>query len=174
MPTSQTLAVALAFATIAIGPALSQQPAPAAPPAAPAPAPMAYGAPINFENAKKAMAAAEAEAQRNNWPVAISLVDSGGNLVMFSKIDNTQHGSIRIAHGKARTALDLRRPTKALEDAVAGGGAALRLLAVPDLYPLEGGVLIVQDGKIAGAIGVSGVTSAQDAQVARAGADAVK
>lgn len=118
------------------------------------------------------MAAAEAEAAKNNWPVAIAIVDTAGHLVLFQKQDNTQHASVRIAIGKARTALEFRRPTKALEDVVAGGGAGLRLLAVEDITPLEGGVLIVASGKIVGAIGVSGVTSQQDAQVARAGAEA--
>jgi uncharacterized protein GlcG (DUF336 family) len=130
--------------------------------------------PITLEQAKKAMAAAEGEAQKNNWPVAISIIDSGGHEVLFTKLDNTQHGSIRIAKGKATTAVDLRRPSKAVEDVLAAGGAGLRFLSVPGVMALEGGVLIVSDGKIIGGIGVSGVTSAQDAQVARAGADAAK
>lgn len=139
-----------------------------------APAPPAYGLGISFDVAKKALAAAEAEAKKNNWPVAIAIVDSAGKLAAFSKIDNTQHASVDIAIGKAVTANDLRRPTKALQDVIAQGGGGLRLLAVPGLMPLEGGVLIVVDGKIIGAIGVSGVTSEQDAQVAMAGAAAAK
>lgn len=135
-------------------------------------APPAYGPPITLEAAKKAAAAAEAEAMKNGWPVAIAVVDSGARLVHFQKLDGTQHGSIDIAIGKATTAVNLRRPTKELQDAVAGGGGALRLLALPGVYPLEGGVLILQDGKIIGGVGVSGVTSAQDAQVAQAGAAA--
>ncbi|MBW8267928.1 GlcG/HbpS family heme-binding protein [Caldovatus aquaticus] len=153
-------ATALALA-LAAAPALAQ---PAGPPQ--------YGAPIGLEAARRAMAAAEAEAMRNNWPVAIAIVDSGGHLVMLHRLDSTQIGSIRIAEGKARTALEFRRPTKALEDVVAGGGAGLRLLAVEGLTPLEGGVPIEIGGRIVGAIGVSGVLSAQDAQVARAGAAA--
>ena len=137
-------------------------------------APMPYGAPISLDQAKKAMAAAEAEAKKNNWPVSITIVDSGGNVVMLQKLDNTQHASVAIATGKATTANNFRRPSKALEDVVAGGGAGLRLLRVDGLTPLEGGVPIVIDGKIVGGIGVSGVTSQQDAQVAKAGADAVK
>jgi uncharacterized protein GlcG (DUF336 family) len=141
---------------------------------APAPPP-AYGLGISLDAAKKAMAAAEAEAKKNNWPVAIAIVDSSAKLVAFSKIDNTQHGSVDIAIGKAVTAVNLRRPTKALQDAVGQGGANLRLLAVPGVMPLEGGVLIMgADGKVIGGIGVSGVTSQQDAQVAQAGADAAK
>ena len=135
-------------------------------------APPAYGMPITIEQAKKAMVAAEAEAAKNNWPVAIFIVDSGSNLVMMQRLNNTQLGSIEIARGKAVTANNLRRPTKALEDAVAAGGAGLRLLSVRDVNVLEGGVPIMHDGKIIGAIGVSGVTSAQDAQIARAGAEA--
>lgn len=132
-------------------------------------APLAYGPPISLEQAKKAMAAAEAEATKNNWPVAISIVDSSGYVVMMQRLPNTQIASIEIAHGKATSANNFRRPTKALEDAVAGGGNGLRLLALKNVTPLEGGELILQDGKIIGAIGVSGVMSSQDAQVARAG-----
>ena len=144
----------------------------ASPLAAQAPPP--YGMPIGFDAAKKAMAAAEAEAKKNNWPVAIAIVDIAGKLAAFSKMDNTQHGSVDIAIGKANTANNLKRPTKALQDLIAQGGGNLRLLAVPGVLPLEGGVPIVVDGKIVGAIGVSGVTSAQDAEVAMAGAAAAK
>src|SRR5262249_11970153 len=125
--------------------------------------------------AKKAMAAAEAEAKKNNWPVVIVILDSGGHLVMMQRLDNTQFGSIEIARQKAYTAVALRRPTKALQDGIAQGGANLRLLKLPDgLSVLEGGVPVVIDGKLVGAVGVSGVLSQQDAQVATAGADAVK
>ncbi len=144
----------------------------ASPLAAQAPPP--YGMPIGFDAAKKAMAAAEAEAKKNNWPVAIAIVDSAGKLAAFSKIDNTQHGSVDIAIGKAMTAINLKRPTKALQDLIAQGGGNLRLLAVPGVMPLEGGVPIVVDGKMIGAIGVSGVMSNQDAEVAMAGAAAAK
>lgn len=136
--------------------------------------PPPYGPAITFDAAKKALAAAEAEAKKNNWPVAIAIVDSSGNLAAFSKMDNTQHASVDIAIGKAVTANNLKRPTKALQDVIAQGGAGLRLLAVKDITPLEGGVPIVADGKIIGAIGVSGVASNQDADVAMAGAAAAK
>ncbi len=119
------------------------------------------------------MAAAEAEALRNRWGVAIAVVDSGANLVMLHRLDNAQLSSARIAEQKARSAVEFRRPTKALEDAVAGGGAGLRVLTFGACVA-EGGVPIVADGRIIGAIGVSGVASHQDAQVAQAGADAVK
>jgi uncharacterized protein GlcG (DUF336 family) len=136
--------------------------------------PPPYGPAVTFDAAKKALAAAEAEAKKNNWPVAIAIVDSAGQLAAFSKMDNTQHGSVDIAIGKAVTANNLKRPTKALQDAIAQGGAGLRLLAVKDITPLEGGVPIVVDGKIVGSIGVSGVASNQDADVAMAGAAAAK
>lgn len=136
------------------------------------PPPAVYGAPITLAQAQKAMIAAEAEARKNNWGVAIVIVDSGSHMVMMQRLDGTQLASIAIATGKATTANSYRRPTKALEDAIAGGGAGLRTLAIPGVMPLEGGVPIVLDGKIIGAVGVSGVMSSQDAQVARAGAEA--
>jgi glc operon protein GlcG len=172
MTTLQTLAAASAVALLAMLPAAAQQPAP--PPAAAPAAPMPYGPPITMEKAEKAMAAAKAEAQKNNWPVAISIVDSGGHAVMFLRLDNTQIGSIRIAEGKARTAVELRRPTKALQDAISANTAGARFLSVPGVSLLEGGVPIVADGKIIGGIGVSGVMSNQDAEVAMAGANAAK
>jgi len=136
-------------------------------------APPAYGTPINLEQAKKIMAGAEAEAKKNNWPVVIVILDPGGQMVMMQRLDNTQWGSIDIAKEKARSAVALRRPTKALQDAVAQGGANLRLLAI-GYSVLEGGIPIVVDGKIIGSIGVSGVLSNQDAQTAQAGIDALK
>jgi glc operon protein GlcG len=139
----------------------------AAPPSTP------YGAPITINAAKQAMAAAEAEAVKNNWGVAIAIVDSGANLVMLQRLDNAQLSSVRIAEAKARTAAEFRRPTKVFEDAVAGGGVGLRVLTF-GASVAEGGVPIVSGGKVIGAIGVSGVQSHQDAQVAQAGADALK
>ena len=132
-----------------------------------------YGPAITLDDAKRAMSAAELEAAKNAWQVAITILDSGGNLVMFHKMDNTQLASITASEGKARTALTFKRPSKALDDAIAAGGAGLRLLAVKDITPLEGGLPILVDGKIVGAIGVSGALSSQDAQTAKAGADAV-
>ncbi len=139
------------------------------------PAPMLpYGLGISMEVAKKALAAAEAEAMKNNWPVAIAIVDSSAKLAAFSKMDNTQHGSVDIAIAKAVTANNLKRPTKVLQDRIAEGGVNLRLLSAPGITPLEGGVPIIAGGKIIGAIGVSGVLANQDAEVAMAGAAAVK
>jgi len=155
------------------GPALAQQPA--APPAAAAvsTATLPYGPPVTLDQAKRAMAAAELEAMKNSWQVAIAILDSGGNLVMFHKIDNTQLSASEGAEGKARTSLQFKRPSKALDDAIANGGAGMRLLALKDITPLQGGILVEVDGKIVGAIGVSGALSVQDEQVAKAGADAL-
>jgi glc operon protein GlcG len=139
----------------------------AAPPSTP------YGVPISIDAAKKAMAAAEAEATKNNWGVAIAIVDSGANLVMLHRLDNAQLSSVRIAEQKARTAAEFRRPTKVFEDAVAGGGVGLRVLTF-GASVAEGGVPIISGGQVVGAIGVSGVQSHQDAQIAQVGADAVK
>ena len=133
-----------------------------------------YGSPITLDQAKKVMAAAEAEAKRNNWNVAIFIVDSGAHGVMMQRLDGTQLASIRIADGKARTAVEFRRPTKAMEDVIAGGGVGLRYFTVPNVNYMEGGVPILVDGKIVGGIGVSGVDSRDDAQIAQDGADAVK
>jgi glc operon protein GlcG len=132
-----------------------------------------YGSPIDMSAAKKVMAAAEAEATKNNWGVAIAIVDSGANLVMLQRLDNAQLSSVRIAEAKAKTAAEFRRPTKVFEDAVGGGGIGLRVLTF-GASVAEGGVPIVSGGKVVGAIGVSGVQSHQDAQVAQAGADALK
>ena len=154
--------VALLAAAPGMTPALAQTPPPG------------YGPPIGIESARKVMAAAEAEAIKNNWSVVIAIIDSGGHIVMLHRHDDVQLSSIDISQGKARTALMFKRPSKVLDDAISGGGAGLRFLALKDIVPLEGGVPIMLDGKIVGAIGVSGVLSAQDAQIARAGIDALK
>jgi glc operon protein GlcG len=151
-----------AVVVLASVPALAQQ---ATPP---------YGSPITLEQAKKVIAAAEAEAQKNNWPVVITVVDPGGHAVAMHRLDNTQLGSIAVAEDKARSSILYRRPTKAFEDAVASGGIGLRVLALRGASPVDGGVLIFLDGKVVGAVGVSGVTAAQDGQIANAGAAALK
>jgi uncharacterized protein GlcG (DUF336 family) len=137
-------------------------------------APPPYGPPIGIENARKVMTAAEGEAAKNNWAVVISIIDSGGHIVMLHRRDDVQLSSIELSQGKAKTALMFKRPSKVLDDAIAGGGPGLRFLALKDIVPLEGGLPLVIDGKIVGAIGVSGVLSSQDAQVAKSGADALK
>src|SRR6185369_16938141 len=136
--------------------------------------PLPYGPPIGIEGARAVMAAAENEAAKNNWAVVISIIDSGGNIVMLHRHNDVQLSSIEISQGKAKTALMFKRPSKVLDDAISSGGTGLRFLALKDIVPLEGGIPIVIDGKIVGAIGVSGVLSAQDAQIARAGIDALK
>ena len=136
--------------------------------------PPAYGPPITLDQAKKIMAGAEAEAKKNNWAVVITILDSGGNLVMSQRLDGAQFGSVEVAREKAYSAVAFRRPTKVFEDALAQGGANLRLLRLSGANPLDGGWPIVIGGKIAGGIGVSGVTGAQDAQVGKAGVDALK
>jgi glc operon protein GlcG len=128
-----------------------------------------YGSPITLEAAKKIMSAAESEASRNNWPMVIAIVDSTGHLVMLHRMDQAQYGSSKIAPLKAETALDFRRSTKVFEDSIASGGQGVRIVTMPNVLALEGGLPILQDGKVIGAIGVSGMNSGQDAQVARAG-----
>ena len=132
-----------------------------------------YGPPISFELAKKVIAAAEAEAVANNWAVAIVIVDSGGNPVMLHKLDQTQLSSVDLAQAKAETAVSYKCPTKIWQDLLASGGEELRLITMKSIIALEGGIPLIIDGKIIGAIGVSGVFPMQDSQVAAAGADAL-
>jgi glc operon protein GlcG len=136
--------------------------------------PNPYGAPVSLENAKKAAAAAIAEAEKNKWSVAVAIVDPNGTLVYYEKLDNTQIGSAKVAVEKARSSALFKRPTKAFEDALAAGGDGLRTLGLEGAVPLEGGIPLLMDGKIVGAIGVSGAKSSQDAQCAQVGADTLK
>jgi glc operon protein GlcG len=115
------------------------------------------------------MAAAEREALANQWPMAIAIVDSTGHLVLFQRLDQTQLGSMTVSVAKAMTAINFRRPTKVFEEAMAAGGAGWRLATMPGVTALEGGTPIVVNGQVIGAIGVSGMLSTQDAQVAAAG-----
>jgi len=142
-------------------------------PVAPPPPQIPYGAPIGLDVAKKVMAGAEAEAIKNKWNMVIAILDSGGNLVMLERMDGTQLGSIEAAKDKAYSAVLYRRPTKVFQDLVGQGGPNLRLLRLAGASPLEGGIPILIDGKIVGAVGVSGAASEQDAQVAKAGVDAL-
>ena len=156
------------LAVVILSATASAQQAPSPPPTTP------YGAPLGLEAAKKIMSAAEAEAVKNNWTMAIVILDSTGHMVMLHKLDNTQYGSLMAAEDKAHSAINYRRPSKVFEDLVAQGGIGLRSLALRGASPLEGGIPINVDGKIVGAIGVSGGTSVQDGQVAKAGADVAK
>jgi glc operon protein GlcG len=132
-----------------------------------------YGEPISLADAKAIAAAAQARAEREGWPMVIAIVDSGGHLVLLHRLDQAQHGSVAVAEQKARTAVDFRRPTGAFESALAQGGLHLRLLGMSNLTPLEGGLPILRGGKVIGAIGVSGMQSTQDAEVAQAGLEAL-
>jgi glc operon protein GlcG len=133
-----------------------------------------YGPSINLEQARKVIAAAQAEARKSSLPVAVAVFDTAGQLVAFEKMDDTQTGSIEVAQDKGRSAALFRRPTKVLEDVVASGGAGLRYLSLRGGSPIEGGLPIVVGGKIIGAIGVSGGTSTQDGMIAKPGAEALK
>jgi uncharacterized protein GlcG (DUF336 family) len=138
-----------------------------------APAP-AYGTPVGIDMAKKIAAAAVTEARKNNFTMAIAVVDTAGNLVYFEKMDGTQTGSVNVSIEKARSAVLFKRPTKAFQDAVAQGGVGLRMLGLPGAVPVEGGIPLIEAGKIIGAVGASGGTSDQDGQCATAGANVVK
>jgi glc operon protein GlcG len=159
MRTARTLFAALLVTTAISLPALAQIPNP-------------YGAPIGVEAAKKAAQAALAESRKNGWTVAAAVVDAGGALVYFERIDGTQTGSSEVAQAKARSAALFKRPTKAFEDALVGGRQAI--LSLPGAIPLDGGIPIVVGDKIVGALGVSGATSQQDGQCAAAGVAAVE
>jgi len=152
------MAVAASIAVISSS-ALAQQP---------------YGMNVSVDVAKKASAAAVAEARKNNWSTAVAVTDTAGNLVYFERMDNTQAGSINIAIGKARSAAQFKRPTKVFQDLVAKGSEFTYLLGLEGAVVVQGGIPIVQDGKIVGAIGVSGGTGPQDQQVAEAGLAGMK
>jgi glc operon protein GlcG len=161
---------ALALAGVLAMTTHAQNPAPGAAAAPPLP----YGAPIAVEVAKKAAAAALAEAKKNNWFMAIAVVDPSGTLVYYEKMDNTQIGSSQVAIDKAKASAMFKRATKVFQDALAGGGAGLRVLGLQGVTPVEGGVPIIVNNQIIGAIGVSGAASDQDAVCAQAGAAAVR
>lgn len=158
------LSAALLCCTLMAAPAMAQAPPP----------PASYGESLTLEMAKKVLAAAEAEAVRNHWTMAVAVVDVGSNLVLLQRMDQTQLGSVRLAEGKAHTALEFRRPSRFMQDAVTGGGVGDWWLGVPGVVSLEGGVPILVGGKVVGAVGASGGAASQDAQTAQAGADALK
>jgi uncharacterized protein GlcG (DUF336 family) len=136
--------------------------------------PEVYGLSINLDTAKRVAASAITEARKNNWTMAVAIMDTGGHLVYFEKMDGTQTGSVRVAISKGRSAVLFKRPTKAFQDMLAAGGEGLRVLRLEGAVPVEGGLPLLMDGKIVGAIGVSGGTSQQDGVVAKAGADTLK
>lgn len=141
-------------------------------PAPPLLAPPPYGAPISLEAARRVADAAEAFAARQGWPVVIAVFDSTAHLAVLLRRDQANLGAVALAQRKAETAVRFRRATKVYEEMVAGGG--MRLLSVaPDVIAIEGGLPLVLDGVVVGSIGVSGMTSGEDAQVASAGASAL-
>ena len=133
-----------------------------------------YGPSVTLDQAKKAAAAALAEARANSWIMAAAVVDTAGFLVYFEKMDHTQTGSVAVAQAKARSAALFKRSTKVFQDSLASGGDGLRVLALEGAVPVEGGLPLLVVGRVAGAIGLSGGTSAQDGQCAQAGVDALK
>jgi glc operon protein GlcG len=174
-------AVMFGAVLLTAGSAVAQQPATPATPAAPAapanpldvipdkmPFSTPYGAPIGLEKADAALAAAEAEATKRGWVMNMAVVDSGGNLVSFKRMDGAQLASISIAEHKARAAAKFRRPTKVFEDAVQKG--IVYITTLDDVVASRGGIPLVEDGKIIGAIGCSGGTGSQDEAVCTAGA----
>jgi uncharacterized protein GlcG (DUF336 family) len=137
--------------------------------APPAGVPPQYGPPISLDLAKRVVSAAEACARANGWPVVIAIFDSTGHLALLHRLDQANLGAVDLAQRKAETAVRFRRPTKVYEDIVAGGG--IRLLSIAsDIITLEGGIPLLQNGLVIGSIGVSGMTSTEDGQVAAAGA----
>jgi uncharacterized protein GlcG (DUF336 family) len=133
-----------------------------------------YGPNVTLDQARKAAAAADAEAKKNGWPMAIAVVDTAGQLVYFQRAENTQTASVQVSQDKAISSAMYRRPTKAFQDVLAKGGDGWRVLMLTKANAVEGGTPLAVDGKIIGAIGVSGAASDQDGQCAKAGADALK
>jgi glc operon protein GlcG len=136
--------------------------------------PTMYGPSILADQAKTVAAAAVAEARKNQWTMAIAIVDTAGDLVYFERMDNTQVGSVDIAIAKGRSAARFKRPTKAFQDALAAGGEGWRILSLEGAVAVEGGIPLMSGGKIVGAIGASGGTSQQDGVTAAAGAATLK
>jgi glc operon protein GlcG len=126
---------------------------------------------LSLDEAKKVAAASSAKARAENWTVVIAVLDVGGHLIYLERADGTQLGSVEVAQAKARTALLFKRPTKALEEGVLGG--RVHMMSLPGVTAVEGGLPLMKDGEIVGSIGVSGVMSSQDGQVAAAGAEIV-
>ena len=136
--------------------------------------PNMYGPTITADQAKSVAAAAVAEARKNQWTMAVAIVDTAGDLVYFEKMDNTQVGSVDVAIGKARSSARFKRPTKAFQDALAAGGEGWRIMTLEGAVAVEGGLPLIVGGKIVGAIGASGGSAPQDGQTAAAGAGTLK
>ena len=138
------------------------------------PANVPYGVSISADAAKKIAVAAIAEARKNNWAMAVAVVDTGGYLVYFERMPDTQLGSVEISIEKAKSAALFRRPTKSFQDTLAAGGEGLRILRLTGAVPVEGGIPLIVDGKLIGAVGASGGSSDQDGRTAQAGVAASK
>jgi glc operon protein GlcG len=175
MKSGVATAVVLAAGMLLTVAARAQQPATTAP----APNPLdvvpeklpfntPYGSPISLQKGQEAVHAAAAEADKRGWPLNIAVVDSGGNLVTFARMDGAQLASIAIAEHKARAAVKFRRPTRLFEDAVQKGITYITTL--DDIVTSRGGIPLIEDGKLIGAIGCSGGTGSQDEVVCTAGA----
>jgi uncharacterized protein GlcG (DUF336 family) len=132
-----------------------------------------YGMPIDAETSKRVAAAAIVEARKQGWAMAVAIADPNGALVYFEKMDHTQTGSIQVAIDKARSAAMYKRSTKVFENSLAAGGASMRILGLEGAIPVEGGLPLVADGRIIGAIGVSGALAHEDGVVAAAGVAAL-
>ena len=162
------MAILVSLAMLAGWPFANAQEGFAAPPQTP------YGRPISLESAKAAAAGAVATASANGWMMAVAIVDTGGHLVYFEKMDGTQTGSVEVAIDKARSAALFRRPTRVFEDGVAQGGQGTRLLNLRGAVPLEGGIPIISNGELIGGIGISGGSGEQDGVAAQSGAAVIK
>lgn len=156
----------LAFAFFCLAPPVEAQPQPQPQPQTQTQTQPSYGAAVTLEQARRIADAAEAAARERGFNMAFAIVDPGGGLVLFHKMDGTQNGSIEVAMAKARASALFRRPTRAFADAVSAGRTAV--LSLPNVVAIEGGVPIMIDGRVAGAIGVSGGTSEQDGEIAAA------
>jgi glc operon protein GlcG len=130
-----------------------------------------YGTSINLSDAQRVVSAAQSEASKNKWSVVIAVVDAGGNLVLLQRLDGTQYGSVDVAQQKARSAAAFKRSTKVFQDAVTSG--FMPVLNLSGAVSIEGGLPLVRDGKVIGAIGISGVQANEDGQIAAAGAKAI-
>ena len=131
-------------------------------------APPSYGPAIGLADARHCVAAAQAYAAKKQWLMVMTVIDSGGHVVLTERMDNAQYGSVTPALKKARTAAAFRRPTKVFEDLIAQGGAGLRIMRLDEAMPIDGGLPLVSKGALIGAIGVSGGSSAQDGETAAA------
>ena len=166
------IAIAAALAACAVGAAAQDKPNPMDVVPDKMPNDIAYGTPVTLERAQAAINAAIAESNKRGWKLNVAVVDSGANLVAFARMDGAQLGSIAIAEHKARASVKFRRETKAFEAGVQGGNNYL--LTLDDVIASRGGMMLMDAGRIVGAIGCSGGTGSQDEVVCRAGADAVK